>query len=67
MKVAKDLLQGMQVSVRGIGMGGAKDAQLRGNIRTRTDGRVLKAAEEARIDVLRNSGKGRGGHVCHAG
>jgi hypothetical protein len=67
MKVAKDLLHGLQVSVCGIGLGGAKDAQLRGNIRTRTNGRVLKAAEEAGIDVLSHSGKGRGGHVCHAG
>jgi hypothetical protein len=40
MTVAKDLLQG-------IGLGGAKNAQRRGNIMTRADGRVLKVADEA--------------------
>jgi predicted TIM-barrel fold metal-dependent hydrolase len=67
MKVWKDLLEGLQVSLRGTGRGGAKNAQRRGNIMTRAYCRVLKAAEEARIDVLSHSGRGMGGHVREAG
>jgi hypothetical protein len=67
MEEAKDLLQGSHVSLRGFGLGRAKDIQRRGNISTRANGRVLKAAEEAGIDILSHSGKGRGGHVCETG
>jgi hypothetical protein len=60
MKVSKYLLQVMQVSLHGNGTGGAKNAQRRGSIGTRAEYRVLKAAEEAMVDVLSHSGKGRG-------
>jgi predicted TIM-barrel fold metal-dependent hydrolase len=66
MEVAKDLFLGLQVSFRGIGLGGAENAQRHGNIRTRAYGRVLKATEEAGVDVLSHSGKGKGGHVREA-
>jgi hypothetical protein len=67
MEISKDLVEDLHANLRGIGMGGAKSAQRRGNIRTRGDCRVLKAAEEAGVDVLSHAGKGRGGHVRKAG
>jgi hypothetical protein len=67
-EIAKHLLfQGMQVSLRGICMGGAKYTQRRGNIGTRADCRVLKVAEEAEVEILSHLVKGRGVHVCEAG
>jgi hypothetical protein len=53
MKVSKDLFQSPQVCVRGGGLGGAEDAQRRGDIGTRADGRVL----EAGVDVLGHPGE----------
>jgi hypothetical protein len=44
MEVSKCVLRGLQVSLREIGMGGAKDAQRRGNIGTRAYCRVLETA-----------------------
>jgi hypothetical protein len=46
------------VCVRGGCLGGAKDAQCRGNIGTRANGRVLETAYEAWVDVLGHPGKG---------
>jgi predicted TIM-barrel fold metal-dependent hydrolase len=66
MKASKELLEGLQVSLRGIGLGGAKNAQRRGSILARAYCNILKATEEARIDVFSHSGKGRGGHVRKA-
>jgi hypothetical protein len=40
MEVLKDLFESLQVCVRGGRLGGAKDAQRRGNIGTRANGRV---------------------------
>jgi hypothetical protein len=67
METSEYLLEGMQVSVRGGCLGGAKDAQRRGNIGARADGRVLEAAHEDGVDVLGHPGKGGGSHVSEAG
>jgi hypothetical protein len=45
----------------------AKDAQRRGNIGARADGRVLETAKEAGVDVLVHPGTGGGSHVPEAG
>jgi hypothetical protein len=49
----------MQVSVHGGCLGGAEDAQRRGNIGGRAYDRVLETAHEAGVDVLGHPGKGR--------
>jgi hypothetical protein len=67
MEVSEYLLRGMQVSVRGGCLGGANDAQRRGNIGARAYGRVLDIAEEARVDVLGHPGEGGTIHVGEAG
>jgi hypothetical protein len=67
MEVPEYLFQGIQMSVRRGCLGGAKDAQRRGNIGARADGRVLETAHETWVDVLGHPGKGGGGHVCEAG
>jgi hypothetical protein len=58
MEVSKDLFQSLHVCVRGGGLGGAEDAQRRGDIGTRAYGRVLETAKEARVDVLGYPGEG---------
>jgi hypothetical protein len=63
MEVSKDLFHSLLVCVRGGGMGGAEDAQRRGDIGTRADGRVLETAHEAWVDVLGHSGD-RGEVMC---
>jgi hypothetical protein len=45
MEVSKYLFQSVHVCVRGGCLGGAKDAQRRGNIGTRANGRVLETAQ----------------------
>jgi hypothetical protein len=58
MDVSKYLLQSMQVGVRGRCLCGAKNAQRRGNMGTRANGRVLETAREAGVDVLGHPVKG---------
>jgi hypothetical protein len=58
MGVSKEVLQGLKVIVRGGCLGGAKDAQRRGNIGTRANGRVLETAQKAGVDVLGHPGEG---------
>jgi hypothetical protein len=58
MEVSEYRLHGMHVRVRGGCLGGANDAQRRSNIGTRANGRVLKTAREAGVDVFRHPGKG---------
>jgi hypothetical protein len=56
----------MHVSVHGGCLGGAKDAQRRGDIGTRANGRVVETAQEARVDVLSHPGKEEGGDAMCA-
>jgi hypothetical protein len=63
MEILEYLLHGLKVSARGGCLGGAKDAQGRGDIGACADGRVLEAAHEGRIDVLCHPDKGVGDHV----
>jgi hypothetical protein len=46
------------VWVRGGGLGGAEDAQRRGDIGTRLDGRALETAQKTWVDVLGHRGEG---------
>jgi hypothetical protein len=67
MDVAKYLFQRLHVGVRGGCLGGAEDAQRRGNIGTRAYGRVLEVAQCNGVDVLGHSGKGGRSHVREFG
>jgi hypothetical protein len=67
MKVSENLLQSLHVGVRGGGSGGAEDAQRRGNIGARANGRVLEIAQETGVDVLRHAGERGRVHVSEAG
>jgi hypothetical protein len=57
----------MHVCVRGGCLGGAEDAQRRGDIGARADVRVLKTTQETRVDVLGHPGEGWRRHVREAG
>jgi hypothetical protein len=48
-------------------MGGAKDAQCRGDIGARANGCVLETAHEAGVNVLGHPGKGGRCHVRKSG
>jgi hypothetical protein len=67
MEVSKDLFRSLQVGFRGGSLGGAEDAQRRGDIGARVDGRVLETAQEAWVDVLGHAGEMGRGHVREAG
>jgi hypothetical protein len=58
MEVSKHLFHSMHVCVRGGCLGGAEDAQRRGDIGTRANGRVLETAQEIGVDVLGHPGEG---------
>jgi hypothetical protein len=58
MEIAKDFLQGLEVGLRWMGVGGARSAQCRGNIGTRADCRVLKSTEKVGVDFLSHPGEG---------
>jgi hypothetical protein len=58
MEVSNDPFHGMHVCVRGGCLGRANDAQRRGNIVTRANGRVLETAHDTGVDVLGHPGKG---------
>jgi hypothetical protein len=67
MEVSKDLFESLHVCVRGGCLGGAENAQRRGEIGTRAYGRVLETAHETRVDVLGHAGEGWRRHVLESG
>jgi hypothetical protein len=57
-EVANPLLEGLEVSLRGLCLSRAKDAQGCGDLWARTNGCILEAAQEAGLDVLRDACEG---------
>jgi hypothetical protein len=57
-EIVDRLLEGLEVELRGMSMNGAKDAQGCGDVWARTNGRILEAAREGGIDVIRHAHEG---------